>query len=236
MLTPSITEDDLLAFQISHFGDDSKPAEWFVDAQTALASATSGDDGRQDDLGHYADGKMRMLTDEQIALFRHSEIELLLRERRLRRDEEDYHARDVGTVEGGDEEEDRDHENFTTHSDSSLEDDLVGLAQPPTQPPPRPTPPTSTSRQKPKHRKSAAAKKRAKRRQSQTNPSDDSASTGSMQRHRAQEVPYDQRNKRRWEDYIEDTDPVHGSITHRRMVRELDQHLAEAVEVDYGDE
>ncbi|KAK4565593.1 hypothetical protein LTR86_004210 [Recurvomyces mirabilis] len=233
MLTPSITEDDLLTFQTTHFGDDSTPAEWFVDAHRAL---TPIDDGQHDNLGHYADGTRRTLTDEQIALFRHSEIEQLLRERRLRREEEDDQARDTDTVERGDGE--GMHENLSTHSDSdsSLEEDLLGLAQPPKPAPPRPTPPTSNAKQKTKHRTSAAAEKRAKRRQSQINPSDDSASTGSMQRHRAQEVPYDQRNKRRWEDYIEDTDPVHGSITHRRMVRELDQDSAEAVEVDYGDE
>jgi len=37
-----------------------------------------------DGLGYYDDGVKRTLTDEQIAMFRHSEIETLLRERRLR--------------------------------------------------------------------------------------------------------------------------------------------------------
>ncbi|TAQ83618.1 hypothetical protein B7494_g8063 [Chlorociboria aeruginascens] len=36
----------------------------------------------EDDLGYYNDGVKRTLTDEQIAIFRHSEIEALLRERR----------------------------------------------------------------------------------------------------------------------------------------------------------
>jgi len=37
-----------------------------------------------DDLGRYPDGIQRTLTDEQIAMFRHSEIQTLLRERRHR--------------------------------------------------------------------------------------------------------------------------------------------------------
>ena len=35
-----------------------------------------------DDLGYYPDGVKRTLTDEQIAIFRHSEIQAILRERR----------------------------------------------------------------------------------------------------------------------------------------------------------
>jgi hypothetical protein len=43
---------------------------------------THGDDG----LGYYSDGVKRTLTDDQIAMFRHSEIQVLLRERRRRRE------------------------------------------------------------------------------------------------------------------------------------------------------
>ncbi|CAD0091461.1 unnamed protein product, partial [Aureobasidium mustum] len=39
-----------------------------------------------DGLGYYADGVKRTLTDDQIAMFRHSEIQTLLRERRRRRE------------------------------------------------------------------------------------------------------------------------------------------------------
>lgn len=49
-------------------------------------SALTQDHGRaeeeEDDLGYYPDGVKRTLTDEQIAMFRHSEIQALLRERR----------------------------------------------------------------------------------------------------------------------------------------------------------
>jgi hypothetical protein len=37
-------------------------------------------------LGYYPDGAERTLTDEQIAMFRHSEIQRIIRERRQRRD------------------------------------------------------------------------------------------------------------------------------------------------------
>lgn len=45
-----------------------------------------------DGLGYYDDGMKRTLTDEQIAIFRHSEIQALLRERRLREEEEESRA------------------------------------------------------------------------------------------------------------------------------------------------
>ncbi|KAH7408275.1 hypothetical protein DE146DRAFT_629205 [Phaeosphaeria sp. MPI-PUGE-AT-0046c] len=39
-----------------------------------------------DGLGYYSDGTKRTLTDEQIAMFRHSEIQAILRKRRLLRE------------------------------------------------------------------------------------------------------------------------------------------------------
>jgi Protein of unknown function (DUF3807) len=42
-----------------------------------------------DDLGYYKDGVKRMLTNEQIKIFRHSEIHTLLRERQRLREEEE---------------------------------------------------------------------------------------------------------------------------------------------------
>ena len=39
-----------------------------------------------DDLGHYPDGTKRTLTDDQIAMFRHSEIYSILRERQVRKE------------------------------------------------------------------------------------------------------------------------------------------------------
>lgn len=42
-----------------------------------------------DDLGYYPDGTKRTLTDEQIAMFRHSEIYSILRERQVRQENEE---------------------------------------------------------------------------------------------------------------------------------------------------
>ena len=42
-----------------------------------------------DGLGYYPDGVKRTLTDEQIAMFRHSEIYALLRERQVKKENED---------------------------------------------------------------------------------------------------------------------------------------------------
>lgn len=47
------------------------------------------DDLENDDLGYYPDGVKRTLTDEQIKMFRHSEIQRLLSERRAAREKED---------------------------------------------------------------------------------------------------------------------------------------------------
>lgn len=207
-------KDDLLAFQSSHFGDDTKPDNWFVDAETALNFEPAYEE--QDALGYYDDGTKRTLTDEQITMFRRSEIEELLRERRLQRDEEDYQNRDP--------DEDIQQRAMSPASDvSSLEGDLLGLARPAPAQKPEPKPKTKPKQSQP-----------AKRQPSRSGRSDTSRSTGSLQRQRRQEVPYDERHKRKWEDYIDENDPVHGSMTHRRMVRMLDEQQEETPEIDYG--
>ena len=54
------------------------PPLHFLTSETA---ATETDD--IDDLGYYADGTKRTLTDDQVAIFRHSEIQAILRTQRL---------------------------------------------------------------------------------------------------------------------------------------------------------
>ncbi|KAK1043745.1 hypothetical protein LTS16_007843 [Friedmanniomyces endolithicus] len=196
----NMAADDLLRFQYSHYGDDTKPENWFVDAETALqyeSTMTPKEEG----LGYYADGTRRTLTDEQIAMFRHSEIEHLLRERRLVREEEEYQNREV---EGGVEEAPR----------SPISD-------------------VSTKRR-------AAQKQRPKaesqRQLSQSSRSDTSRSTDPARRPRREEVPYGQRHKRKWENFVDEIDPVEGSLTHRRIVRQLDEDTEAALEIDYGEE
>ena len=43
----------------------------------------------EDDLGYYPDGVKRTLTDEQIAMFRHSEIYAIIRQRQLQKENKD---------------------------------------------------------------------------------------------------------------------------------------------------
>ncbi|GAB1727594.1 hypothetical protein NU195Hw_g4669t1 [Hortaea werneckii] len=208
MAAPVVTEDDLLAFQSTHFGDDTKPDNWFVDAETAFnVQPTWAED---EDLGSYADGAKRTLTDEQIEMFRHSEIEQLLRERRLLEEEEDYQNRASRGTRG-----EVERSPSSASGRSSLEGDLCDLAKPAARSATRPSP---------------------IRKPSQSSRSESSKSTGNpgtWKRQRKQEVPYDQRHKRRWEDFIEDNDPIEGSMTFRRNVRELDDRQEEPVIMDY---
>lgn len=67
---------ELADFYTKHFSGHSK--EYF--ATTFLAEGLAEEE--HDNLGYYEDGVKRTLTDEQIAMFRHTEIETLLREKR----------------------------------------------------------------------------------------------------------------------------------------------------------
>lgn len=73
---PSVTRADLTAFWLHHFAPPADP------------DATP--DAADDALEHYADGTPRAITDAEIAIFRHSEIHALLRQRRRAQDEPDH--------------------------------------------------------------------------------------------------------------------------------------------------
>lgn len=80
-------QDDLVSFHQAHFSTsaiEQFSAEFFnaegQDQPQESPAALEDDDG----LGYYADGVKRTLTDEQIAMFRHSELETLRRERENR--------------------------------------------------------------------------------------------------------------------------------------------------------
>lgn len=60
-----------------------------------------------------------------------------------------------------------------------------------------------------------------------------STSAGSGWKVRQQQVPYAERHKRKWEHYIEREDPIEGTMTHRRLARELDELQEESVDLDY---
>ncbi|PKY06956.1 hypothetical protein P168DRAFT_315487 [Aspergillus campestris IBT 28561] len=78
---PSVTLTDLQSFQAKHFPGSEPPAA-FTPLEPAVVDDSTYND--EEDLGYYPDGVKRTLTDEQIEIFRHSEIHSLLRERQLR--------------------------------------------------------------------------------------------------------------------------------------------------------
>lgn len=200
-------KDDLLAFQISHFGDDTKPDTWFVDAETALNfDPALNDDG----LGYYEDGVKRTLTDEQIEMFRHTEMELLLREEQLRKEQDDGQIERIEPRAFG--QPTRERSVSTSSNVSSVEGDLLGLAQAELRAPQLPD---------------------IERKLSRGDRSEASSCAASGQKGRSEDIPYDQRHKRKWEGYIEDNDPVEGSLTHRRIVREMDEQHEASIDLDY---
>jgi hypothetical protein len=160
---PRVTEDDLLAFQFKHFGDDSQPAEWFVSPEVALAYDPNHDPHDEDGLGYYPDGVKRTLTDADIEWFRARELHQMQMQQ-----------------------EKRDAERAEREAEQQEMDQQPSPAQ---------------QEQKP--------------------------------RRVGEEVPYQERKKRTWEGYIAGKDAVQGSLTHRRLARELDDQKVEAVEMDY---
>jgi len=95
---PTITESDLHSFHAKHFPNSTKPTQFFITSTEQIPSTTNGPsngdrddsieyDEEYEDLGTYPDGTARTLTDDQIAMFRHSEIQTLLRERRRARED-----------------------------------------------------------------------------------------------------------------------------------------------------
>ncbi|KUL82275.1 hypothetical protein ZTR_10767 [Talaromyces verruculosus] len=82
---PSVTLEDLQKFQANHFFEaTTTPASA---AQPGLVENEEESYYEEEDLGYYKDGAKRTLTDEQIEIFRHSEIHALLRERERLREE-----------------------------------------------------------------------------------------------------------------------------------------------------
>ncbi|KAF2088162.1 hypothetical protein K490DRAFT_56175 [Saccharata proteae CBS 121410] len=99
MNVPTVTEEDLRAFHAKHFPGAPPPTSFFSASVPSFSTQDLGSYDTQDcgweeeyeeddGLGYYPDGVKRTLTDEQIAIFRHSEIQALLREKRLREEDE----------------------------------------------------------------------------------------------------------------------------------------------------
>ena len=86
LLKTDTEQSDFLAFHQSHFSGDA--VKQFHDSFLRPRAQQEGEEGHdddqpeeEDDLGYYDDGVKRTLTDEQIEIFRHSELEALRRER-----------------------------------------------------------------------------------------------------------------------------------------------------------
>jgi hypothetical protein len=77
---------DIEAFHATHFSQDATGLfesqfllPKFAQNKDAGYGFPGDEDEEEDDLGYYSDGVKRTLTDEQIAIFRHSELEALRR-------------------------------------------------------------------------------------------------------------------------------------------------------------
>ncbi|KAK1855789.1 hypothetical protein CCHR01_01645 [Colletotrichum chrysophilum] len=107
---PNISNDELTSFFESHFSDAALQgfkSDFFSPEKHAGDENAAYDDEEyyeeeDDGLGYYPDGVKRTLTDEQIAMFRHSEIEALRKEkekteeRRSAASQADLEAGEVG--------------------------------------------------------------------------------------------------------------------------------------------
>ena len=94
-----MNQEDLSNFHARVFGSPA-PKSIFCSEQEPDGDATHEDNlqPENDVLGYYPDGVKRTLTDDQIAMFRHSEIYSILRERQVRKENLD--------AEGGEQSED----------------------------------------------------------------------------------------------------------------------------------
>ena len=97
------------------------------DASTEYVEEWYGDHDDDDGLGYYPDGVKRTLTDEQIAMFRHSEIQTLLRERRKARENAEADADAQADADVSDE-EGQVHEESQVHEEGDGSKNLSGMA------------------------------------------------------------------------------------------------------------
>lgn len=86
-VTNAGSQDDLFTFHARHF----QACPTF---EQNIAPEDVPDAPEDDGLGYYPDGVKRTLTDEQIVIFRHSEIQTLLRERTREREAAEEAAED----------------------------------------------------------------------------------------------------------------------------------------------
>jgi hypothetical protein len=98
-----IPQNDLIDFQKRHFSTTS--ANHFEEQFLGPVEESYEEEDEYDVLVYYDDGVKRTLTDEQIAIFRHSEIQALLRDRRHAEEARDSEDGSTPAVEEGEIEE-----------------------------------------------------------------------------------------------------------------------------------
>ena len=82
-----VTQEDLYDFHARAFGFPAPKQPFHIGEESHNDAAYEETfQVEEDDLGYYPDGVKRTLTDEQIAMFRHSEIYSILRARQVRRE------------------------------------------------------------------------------------------------------------------------------------------------------
>lgn len=86
MIGTDQTQDDLRDFYLRHFATHPDSSDTTDVHSDSLKATDDADAAEEDDLGYYPDGVKRTLTDDQIAMFRHSEIQALVRARRHRQE------------------------------------------------------------------------------------------------------------------------------------------------------
>ncbi|PYH72273.1 uncharacterized protein BO88DRAFT_450877 [Aspergillus vadensis CBS 113365] len=123
---PPITIEDLHAFQAKHFPGSviaQTPQPQNVTNTNISEEYTLEEEeyeyyDEEEDLGYYPDGVKRTLTDEQIRIFRHSEIHALRREKELREEE----AADAAAAAAAD-------RAVAANADANAKTDAVGTEQ-----------------------------------------------------------------------------------------------------------
>ncbi|KAL8655891.1 MAG: hypothetical protein Q9226_002865 [Calogaya cf. arnoldii] len=81
-------KEDLRRFQNVHFAPRTSSINAVPQANTNFVGIWA-ETAEEDNLGYYPDGAKRTLTDEQVAMFRHSEIYALQRKRQLRKENQE---------------------------------------------------------------------------------------------------------------------------------------------------
>lgn len=139
-------------------------------------------DDDEDGLGYYSDGEKRTLTDEQIQMFRPSEIQTILRRRRLELENAEADGEDA--------------------PDAVIASQVEKIPQ--------------------------VTREAAQTSMQQSQDTTPSKVVGLPD---ASPSP-----KRKWDDFIDDSEANPEALTHRRIAREMDEVKAERTDLMYGDD